>query len=164
MLPRMVDGQQTPSPLTVEHLAVLMDRTTMVKPEERTIPGLININTAPATVLACLEGLSEEHIQGILASRETLDADTLASTVWLVSEGVMDVTAYEKVAPHITARGQQFTIESVGYADHMGMVTRLQVVVDMNGPIAQTVYYRDISNLGSSFPIRESDKEKIRGH
>ena len=163
MLPRMVDGQSTPSPLTVEHLAVLMDRTTMVKPEERTVPGLININTAPPTVLACLEGLSEEHIQGILASRETLDPTTLATTAWVVTEGIMDITAYEKVAPYITARGQQFTIESVGYADHMGMVTRLQVVVDMNGPIAQTVYYRDISNLGSSFPIRESDKEKIRG-
>ena len=140
-----------------------MDRTTMVKPEERTIPGLININTAPAEVLACIEDLSSEHIEGILANRDGLDSVTQTTTAWLVTEGVMDAAAYEKVAPHITARGQQFTIESVGYADHMGMVTRLQVVVDMNGPIAQTVYYRDLSNLGGAFPIREADKEKIRG-
>ena len=163
MLPKMVDGQETPSPLTVEHLAVLMDRTSMVNPEERTIPGLININTASATVLECLEDLSQEQIQEILATRDSLDSETLATTAWLVSEGIMEATDFEKVAPHITARGQQFTIESVGYADHMGMVTRLQVVVDMNGPIAQTVYYRDISNLGGAFPIREADKEKIRG-
>lgn len=163
MLPRTTDGQETPSPLTLEHLVVLMDRTTMVKPDQRSVPGLININTAPAAVLQCVEGLSAEHIEGILATRDSLDATTLLTTAWLVTEGVMDITAYEKVAPHITARGQQFTIESVGYADHVGMVTRLQVVVNMNGPIAQTIYYRDISNLGGSFPIREEDKEQTRG-
>jgi len=163
MLPRMVDGQQTPSPLTVEHLALLMDKTTIVKADQRTIPGLININTAPPAVLECIEGLTEDHIERIMGTRDKLDPATLSTTAWLVSEGIMDVIAYEKVAPHVTARGQQFTIESVGYADHVGMVTRLQVVVDMNGPIAQTVYYRDISNLGGSFPIREEDKEKIRG-
>ena len=161
----MIDGQLTPSPLSVtDHLAVLMDHTTIVKPDERTIPGLINISTAPVTVLECLEDLSAEHIQKLLAKRDTLDSKTLATTAWLVSEGVMDVAAYEKVAPHITARGQQFTIESLGYSDYMGMVTRLQVVLEMNGPIVQTIYYRDISNLGGAFPIREADKEKIRGH
>ncbi len=165
MLPRKdAQGNPTASALTLEHLAVLMDKTTMHKPEERTIPGLINVNTAPPAVLACLEGIGEEHIQKIMAKRDTLDAATLSTTAWLVTENVMDLVTYEKLAPSITARGQQFTIESVGYADYMGMVTRLQVVVDMNGPIAQTVYYRDISNLGGTYPIRESDKEKIRGH
>lgn len=163
MLPRTVDGELVQSPLTLEHLAVLMDRTTTIDPEKRTIPGLININTAPPVVLQCLEGLTSDQIDGILATRDTLDATTLSTTAWLVTEGVLDITTYEKLAPHITARGQQFTIESLGFADHVGMVTRLQVVVDMNGPIAQTVYYRDISNLGGSFPIREEDKDKIRG-
>jgi hypothetical protein len=39
----------------------------------------------------------------------------------------------------------------------VGAVTRLQVVVDMVGPIPQTIYYRDISYLGANFPIREED-------
>lgn len=164
MLPRTVNGQVTASPLTLDHLAVLMDKTTMVKPDQRTVPGLINVNTAPPVVLACLEGLTDDHLQKIVAKRDQLDAATLSTTAWLVTEGVMDLVTYERIAPAITARGQQFTIESVGYADYMGMVTRLQVVVDMNGPIAQTVYYRDISNLGGAYPIRETDKEKARGH
>lgn len=162
-LPRMVDGTPTPGPLGLEHLAVLMDKTTLVKPGQQTIPGLININTAPPLVLRCLDGLSDEHVSAIVASRDGLDADTLSTTAWLVTEGVMDIETFEKIAPQITARAQQFTIESLGFTDHMGMVTRLQVVVDYNGPIAQTVYYRDISNLGGAYPIRESDKEKIRG-
>jgi type II secretory pathway component PulK len=163
MLPRTVDGQVVASPLTPEHLAVLMDRTTMIPPTQRTIPGLININTAPRPVLQCIDGFSADQIEAILAKRNGLGAAASSTTAWLVSEGVMDAAAFEKVAPHITARGQQFTIESVGYADHIGMVTRLQVVVDMNGPIAQTVYYRDLSNLGGAYPIREEDKEKMRG-
>jgi hypothetical protein len=51
-------------------------------------------------------------------------------------------------------------IESLGYADHIGMVTRLEVVVDMVGPIPQTIYYRDISEVGANFPIREEDVEE----
>jgi type II secretory pathway component PulK len=162
-LPRMADGSPVHNPLTLEHLPVLMDRTTMHDPDERTIPGLINVNTAPSLVLRCLEGLADEQIEAIVATRDALDADTLSNTAWLVTEGVMDIEAYERIAPHITARAQQFTIESLGFADHIGMVTRLEVVVDYNGPIAQTVYYRDISHLGGVYPIRESDKEKIRG-
>ena len=41
------------------------------------------------------------------------------------------------------------------------MVTRLQVVVDMAGPIAQVIYYRDLSYLGSRYPIREEDLETL---
>ena len=164
MLPRTIDEQLVQSPLTVEDLAVLMDRTTTVPPEKRNVAGLININTAPRIVLECIDGLTADQIEGILAKRDGLSVDTAATTAWLVSTGIMDFAAFEKVAAQITARGQQFTIESVGYADHIGMVTRLQVVVDMNGPIAQTVSYRDISMLGGAYPIREADKEKVRGH
>ena len=53
-------------------------------------------------------------------------------------------------------------IESLGYADHIGMVTRLQVIVDVAGPIAQTMYYRDLTRLGGHYPIREEDDENIR--
>ncbi len=164
MLPRTIDGQLVQSPLSVEDLAVLMDRTTTVPQEKKTIPGLININTAPRLVLECIDGLTPDRIEGILAKRDGLNVVTAATPAWLVSEGIMDAAAFEKIAPQITARGQQFTIESVGFADHIGMVTRLQVVVDMNGPIAQTVSYRDISMLGGAYPIREADKEKMRAH
>lgn len=74
----------------------------------------------------------------------------------------MDLPTYVAVAPLITARAQQFSIESLGYADHLGMVTRLHVVLDTVGPLAQVVYYRDLSHLGATFPIREEDKENAR--
>jgi hypothetical protein len=112
--------------------------------------------------LECLGELNGEHIQSILEMRESLDAETLSTPSWLVTNGVVDVETFDLIASYLTSRGQQFTIESLGYGDHMGMVTRLQVVVDMVGPIAQTIYYRDLSYLGGSYPIREEDKEQVR--
>ncbi len=161
--PRMIGDQPHPSPLTEEDLPVLMDRLTTRSPKEREVRGLINISTASREVLKCLEGLKEEQINGIIAARDVLEAEELATPAWVVTQGIVDVGTFELFAPYVTARGQQFTIESLGYADHMGMVTRLQVVVDMVGPIANTIYYRDISYLGGAFPIREEDKEQVRG-
>ena len=162
--PRKIGTQQEePSPLTVDHLPLLMDRLSTRRPTERRIPGLINVNTAPRQVLECLGELNGEQIQSILALRETLTAETLSTPAWLVTEGAVAVETFDKIASNLTARGQQFSIESLGYGDHIGMVTRLQVVVDMVGPIAQTIYYRDLSYLGGSYPIREEDKEQVRG-
>jgi DNA uptake protein ComE-like DNA-binding protein len=162
--PRKVGtAQEEPSPLTVDRLPLLMDQLSTRRPAERRIPGLINVNTAPRQVLECLGELNGEQIQSILALRETLDAETLSTPAWLVTAGAVDVETFDKIATNLTSRGQQFSIESLGYGDHIGMVTRLQVVVDMVGPIAQTIYYRDLSYLGGSYPIREEDKEQVRG-
>jgi len=151
-----------PPPFTGDQLAVLMDRTTAKASKENRIVGLINVNTATRPVLECLEELTGEQIEQILALRDRIDPVTRSTTAWLYNEGVLDAQTFAKVAPKITARGQQFMIESLGFADHIGMVTRLQVMVDRVGPILQTIYYRDISSIGGSFPIREEDKEKRR--
>ena len=156
-------GTEQPSPLTVEQLPLLMDRLSTRRPTEKRITGLINVNTAPRQVLECLGELNAEQIQSILALRETLGAEALSTPAWLVTGGAVDVETFDKIAANLTSRGQQFSIESLGYGDHIGMVTRLQVVVDMVGPIAQTIYYRDLSYLGGSYPIREEDKEQVRG-
>ena len=162
---RTTGGQQFRfnNPLTLEHLPRLLDRTTMVAPDQGPSPGLINVNTAPRLVLECLAGLTDEQINAIMATRETLGSDAKRTPAWLLKEEVLDLDTFERIGPFITARGQQFSIEALGYADHIGMITRYQVVVDMVGPIAQTIYYRDLTYLGGHYPIREEDREKSRG-
>lgn len=163
LLAQTAGGRQTLiNPLSMEDLPTLMDRLTAVPSEQQSIAGLINVNTAPPQVLRCVEGLNEEQIEALVETRVGLASEEKMTTAWLVLEEVVDFETYEKIAPQITARGQQFTIESLGYADHVGMVTRLQVIVDLVGPIAQTVYYRDMSYLGGHFPIREEDLERVR--
>ncbi len=148
------------SPVTIDHLATLLDRTTVVA--DRKIRGLVNINTAPPRVLRALGGFTSEAIDSIMDQRERLSPVDKETPAWLLTEEIVDQETFELLVPKLTARGQQFTIESLGYADHVGMVTRLQVVVDMIGPMTQTVYYRDVTYLGGSFPIREEDLELLR--
>lgn len=160
--PQVINGDDVESPLLPEDLPILLDRLTVEPPDKRKIPGLINVNTASRLVLRTLPELTPDQVETIVEMRESLSPETLQTPAWLVTERVMEVEAFEKIAPLVTARGQQFTIESLGFGDHTGMVTRLQVVVDLVGPIAQTIYYRDVSQLGSRFPIREKDLELIR--
>lgn len=154
-------GQPLNNPLKLEHLAVLMDRTTVLPQNVQKVQGLVNINTAPREVLRCLDGLTENDIEAIIAKRVGLDATTKATTAWLVTEEAVSLETFDAISAQITARGQQFAVESLGYADHLGTVTRLQVVLDMMGPVPQTVYYRDATYLGGHFPIREEDKERV---
>jgi hypothetical protein len=111
-------------------------------------------------VLRCIEGLTGEQISAIVATREALDSEEKETTTWLLTEEVLDLDTYEAVAPMITARGQQFRIEALGYGDHIGMVTRIEVIIDMVGPIPQPIYYRDLTRLGGHYPIREEDLEE----
>jgi len=161
LLPRSISGELREGPLRPEHLATLLDYTTTERPDVQRLVGLINVNTAPALVLRCLD-LSEEQVRAIIELRPALSAEEKVTPAWLVTEGLLDLVDFEALAPRITARGQQFTIEALGFADHMGMVTRLQAMVDMVGPVAQVLYVRDLTSLGVTFPIRQEDKENIR--
>ena len=70
---------------------------------------------------------------------------------------------FAEVAPLISSRGTRFRVESLGYAAHMGTLARLEPVLEMRGPVAQIVYLRDLTKLGTSFPIQwaEGDEELV---
>ena len=159
---RSPGGELVPSPIPMEQLPVLVDRTTTIPPKQRRVEGLINVNTAPLPVLRCIPGITEDQAMSIFDVRQSLSAQEMQTTAWLVMNEALDMDMYEQIGPYITARGQQFMIESLGYADQIGMVTRLQAVVDMVGPVAQTIYYRDLTRLGGHYPIREEDRENVR--
>ncbi|MCP4245450.1 MAG: hypothetical protein GY778_00220 [bacterium] len=146
------------SPLTIEDLPALMDRTTAVDPL-LDIPGLINVLTAPPRVLRLIPGLGGEEAGAIVQARGELTEEAAATTAWLVTQGVVSLETYQRIAPYITVQGRQFTIESIGFADHVGATTRLQVIVEMRGTLGQVLYYRDLTKLGTVFPIRENEAE-----
>lgn len=151
-------GDAGPNPLTLDDLPILMDRTTTIDPIQEQA-GLINIMTAPPQVLRCLAWLSGEDIGAILQTRRELPEEARATTAWLVTQEVISLETYQKIAPLITARGRQFTIQSIGYADHLGAISRLQVIVEMRGSLGQVLYHRDLTRLGAVFPVRENEEE-----
>ena len=144
--------------LDLELLPLMMDRITVVPSVGS--GGLININTAPLEVLATLPELTDEEVDEIIARRGQVHADSKQTTAWLVTENVLPMARYRELAPWITARGQQFTIEAIGHADHMGMSVRIQAVVEMKGKLHQILYYRDYTRLGIGYPVRADEGDR----
>lgn len=156
------NGTAGSSPVEFEHLPVLLDHFTFIDPSSPELVGLIDVNTATAVVLRTISGLTEEQVQTILETRAKLDSETKHTPAWLITEAGLSLETFEEIAHRICTRGNRFTIESLGYSDHGGTMTRLQVVVEMRGPVAQIMYYRDITHLGTHFPVWYEDGEDTR--
>jgi type II secretory pathway component PulK len=155
---RTIDNVLQSSPLRGEAIAKLFDSCTLNQAPEQF--GLININTAPARVLACIKDLPPEVIPMIIQKRDTVTGPIKSTIGWLLTEQILDTHAFSKIENQITARGRQFSIESIGFADHVGVFSRLQEVVDMRGPLAQVVYHRDLTRLGLAYPVRGREGER----
>ncbi len=144
-------GTPIESPVTAEEMPVLMDRLTVA-----TTPiqqGLINVNTAPFQVLKAIPGLTDEEAQAIASRRSQIGGEGKTTTAWVVTSGALDPAKFAVTCNSMTARAVQFTADVIGFADHVGTVQRIQVVIEMQGQLAQIRYYRDVTGLGVGYPL-----------
>jgi type II secretory pathway component PulK len=153
----MIVGED--SPLVLSDLLKLADVVTTSSEQE--FPGLININTAPPIVLRCIQGMTEEMVSAIVETRGSIAGPDKSTTAWLVTQGAVTDEEYRLIEHQITARGFQFTAESLGYGDHTGTFARLQVVFEMRGPLTQTIYYRDLTTLGRGYDVRKDASGRV---
>jgi len=157
--PKIINDLEVESPIRGRSATLLFDRCTLDSSPQS--EGKININTAPVQVLRCIPSLLPERVPLILEKRAQLPPSVRESTAWLMTEKVVQSSnEYAAIAPHITARGRQFTVESIGFSDDSGLFTRLQVVLEMRGPLSQVIYYRDLTRLGIGFPVRGQEGER----
>ncbi|MGB9625521.1 MAG: type II secretion system protein GspK, partial [Phycisphaerae bacterium] len=148
-----------PTPVQPADMPAIMDRLTADSSPIQV--GLINVNTAPREVLLTLPDLTEAEADAIVAARQALSADAKKTPAWLLMQGVVPPEKFAKIGKYITARSLQFTIDSIGFADHVGTFRRLQVVVEMRGQVEQVLYWRDISSLGVPYPLREDEWKNV---
>lgn len=141
------------SPVALEELPALLDRFTTRTATPQGIPGLFNINAAPARVLMLIPGMTPDLAASIEATRRQLDAKTLRTTAWPLTTGLVDVETFYGIAPYITTKAYQYHVEALGYADHAKISRRYEWVIEMIGPLAQIRYYRDLTALGPAWPI-----------
>jgi type II secretory pathway component PulK len=139
-------------------MAVIMDRLSVTSVPA--LPGLINVNTAPLEVLKSIPGISPEQAEAIFSRRSQIPGPEKATPAWLVANGVLDPVTFALISNQVTARSIQFTVDSIGFADHVGVFKRIQAMVEMRGQLAQIKYYRDISSLGLGFPIRDDQRSE----
>jgi type II secretory pathway component PulK len=153
-------GTIYPSPLSSTSgnlqtlLPLLLDGCTTS--QKTTIPGRINVNTAPLAVLSCLPYLQETDVQNILAMRpqsSSIEApDPIFQTpAWLIVEANISPTTMAKLDKYITTRTQVYRVQSVGYFDQGGPSARIEAVIDTNGGQPRILYWRDLTELGKGF-------------
>jgi type II secretory pathway component PulK len=149
-----------PSPLNdpsqlQQLLPTLLDEVTTSKNTE--LPARININSAPAGVLAALPGLSDSDVQAILDNRPSPDSTDppdaiFQSPAWLIARANFTPQKVQALDQYITARSQVYRVQSVGYFND-GPVSRIEAVIDTNAGRPRVVYWRDLTALGKGFKL-----------
>lgn len=145
------------SGVTPAELHVLLDRCTTT--DERELPGLINLNTAPARVVAAALEIGEDIADAIVSARTALNSDQRTTTAWLVAQNIVDAPTYKRIAPKLTTRSYQFECHVVGYAWPSGQYRILQAEFDMAARPPRITSLRELTRLGLPFRIEPPDED-----
>lgn len=106
--------------------------------------GLINVNTASATVLACVPGIDDSKAQEIV-SQQANHRDS-HSVAWI--KDILDEASAIEAGPYLTGQSYQFTVDAAAVGRHGRSYRRTRFVIDLSEGDAKIVYRRDLSGLG----------------
>jgi hypothetical protein len=136
------------------YLDTLLDHVT-INPA-LTIPGRININQAPATILKGIPGMTDEILSDLLSRRKVVDEDEVGNRrheTWLVTLGVCTLDEMRLLAPFITSGGNVHRGQIVGYFQGGTAASRAEVVFETTGPLPRVLFWRDLSHLGRGYSV-----------
>ena len=147
------------SPWTIEpadlrrYLPELLDKLTTH--DGRSREGRININLASREVLRTVPGLDESLIELIVGAQAwnsrgapVGNAANSATTAWLLIEGHVDVAKMQQLDRYITARGDVYRGQVLGYFDEGETITRLETIIDATYQVPRVVSLQDLTHLG----------------
>jgi hypothetical protein len=134
----------------------LMDALTLT--DASYVDGRVNINLAPREVLLNIPNMTPELADSIVGSQDKSSGSSSSSqsndrltTAWIVINSLTDLPTLKSLDPYITARGDVFHLQSVGYFDGGGPMARVEAVIDATQIPPQVVFMRDLTELGRGF-------------
>jgi len=133
-------GQNNAEPLDRQTFSQIADRITVGGGDS--VPGKININTAPREVLTALFGGDEQAEQiayAIITERASLVAG-FESTAELMNVKSVDIGKYKEIADQITVRSDVYTIRCFATADLSGARLLSECVVDRSETPCKILY------------------------
>ncbi len=155
---KLKKGTEIVSGVGVGELATVLDRLTTAG---KVLPGLVNVNTAPAEVLAALPGFDEDLAERVVGARGGWDPSVLATPAWLYTENIVSADRFKEIAPALTSRSFQFRVLCVGYGWPCGQFRVVEAVIDTALGGARIVYQRDLTRLGVPFSIEVEQEESM---
>ncbi|QDT03268.1 General secretion pathway protein K [Rubripirellula lacrimiformis] len=133
-------------------MPILMDALTTQDVD--VMPGRINVNECPAELLYGIPLLSEEAVQAILETRQPESDDPNRNfETWLMVEGLLTLDEMRQVTPLLTAGGDVYRAQVVGYFEQAGASARVEVLLDATTVNPKVISWRDLSHLGRGFDL-----------
>jgi type II secretory pathway component PulK len=118
--------------------------------------GLINVNTAPAQVLACLPGVSQSAAQAIVNGQAA--NSTASNAGWI--QNIVGTSIYREIAPMVTAVSYQYSADIAAVSGDGRAFKRVKIVVDCRQSPPRIVYRKDLTSCG--WPLPEDVRESLR--
>ncbi len=136
------------------YLPLLLDN--VAASDTAVLPGRLNVNQAPKTLLQAVPGMTEEILTEVL-SRRTPEADVnnpmRRHEAWLLAEGIVTLQEMKSLSPFLCAGGDVYRAQVVGYFQGGQASARTEVVIDATESPPRILLWRDISHLGRGYPL-----------
>ena len=140
---------ETAVSLTAEEFATFENDITYVEQgeeQEDYLTGLVNVNTASPTVLACIPGIvGTGYAEKLVLHRADME-EGLESIAWVTE--VLDDESALQAGPYLTTRTYQFSADIAAVRKDGRGFRRTLFVFDTSGEEPIVVYRRDRSRLG----------------
>ena len=137
------------SRLTAEEFAQI--RGEITTSNGATVQGMVNVNTASETVLACIPGIGPENAGALVAYR-LAHPDVLTSFAWLTQ--ILDRNAIVRAGPYITDQSYQFSADVAGVGRSGRGYCREKTVFDMTSGTPRIIYHQDLTAYGWALGLR----------
>lgn len=109
------------------------------------LPGKVNVNTAPAAVLACLPGIGDDRAQDLVSYRQSNSA-TVNSVAWVTK--VLSRDQVLDAGPYLTGQSHQFSADIAAVGRLGRGYRRVKFVFDTTEGTPKIVYRQNLSHLG----------------
>lgn len=141
------------SPLAMaEYMPVLMGNLTAQ--DFQTMPGRLNINECPAELIRGIPMLTPEAAEAIIEARaEMSESENRQYETWPMVEGLVTLEEMKSLMPILTAGGDVYRAQVVGYFEGKNASSRAEVIIDATSVNPKVTYWRDLSHLGRGFDV-----------
>jgi DNA uptake protein ComE-like DNA-binding protein len=130
--------------LTAEEYVAI--RTEISHRDGATVTGLVNVNTASETVLACLPGMTPDNAAALVAYRQQ-HPDLLTNFHWI--QQILSRTDIGRVGPYLTDQSYQFSADVAAVGPGGRGYCREKTIFDMSrGTTPRIIYHQDLTSYG----------------